>query len=639
MFRTTRTLVALVRALSTRTTEALPALTVPILTVPTLTVATLAVATTVVGCADENQPEYHLNHLEHGNAVEKAKAIKRLGQFYEDAMSAASSESDATKKAEKQKAVDEIKTKIVGPLTKTYTDGYDQIDVRTRSDLIQILAGLRDPGTEAALKKALEEYAKKPTQKRDEADIKWVIRAQKDLKLPSLNGPLLEVFQKVEAGSPLGAYVYRDLNDTMLAVADKAWVDPLIAMLRKEIKQPENPKAAKEREKYQNELFWQTVAAQVLGELKDAKAVEPLIDVVLTPTKAAIAMTAVLAVVKIGKPGFEMSVKLLEGGFPEKALKYAEAMKEAQSLEKVPEDEPHLELATALVSAFQSKESAPPLIKAITATKHLDRQITMAKALAGLPHTEEAEKAFMDLYNGLPKDKTQERAILATSAASFMDPGMVPWMVEEAKKASDDLIKESMLASALKVAKADQIAAVKEGFAEYIAKKKKSADEESAKRHKDMKPEDIAKEKDEDKSMAELEYAAITGLITSTETVLNECKEDTKCYLEKAKSGALAKKKETAFQPEKAVFMIALLGKRDDAVVLIDSLNSIQEMAVRQAVALAISYLLPDGDKEVVTKLETMIREHEESADRDRYKQLDAPLLQALTGLRYRSGS
>jgi hypothetical protein len=92
--------------------------------------------------------------------------------------------------------------------------------------LIKLVASFRDKRTAPALKKALDEFAKKPTGKQEEQDIKWAIRAQGDLKLPELSSSIIDVFQKLRTSSMLGGITYKDLNVTMLATADPSWAEP-----------------------------------------------------------------------------------------------------------------------------------------------------------------------------------------------------------------------------------------------------------------------------------------------------------------------------------------------------------------------------------------------------------------------------
>ncbi|MCA9627332.1 MAG: hypothetical protein KC766_06690, partial [Myxococcales bacterium] len=118
-----------------------------------MVIGTTAVATTVVGCKDESQPEYWVEKL--NDKAWKPRSIKRLEQFFEDAITKA--DKDLTK-PEVKKLLDQI----AEPLTKVYVDDFDTLDTKTRVSLIKLLASFRDERTMPALKKAFEEYAKKP---------------------------------------------------------------------------------------------------------------------------------------------------------------------------------------------------------------------------------------------------------------------------------------------------------------------------------------------------------------------------------------------------------------------------------------------------------------------------------------------
>src|SRR5262245_38931239 len=84
----------------------------------------LAMPLAQAGCADENDPATWVKRLD--DPAQRATAIKRLGQFYEDAMS------NAQKKREDPN-VQKVLNTIVEPLTKTYTAG--GLDDKTRKDL------------------------------------------------------------------------------------------------------------------------------------------------------------------------------------------------------------------------------------------------------------------------------------------------------------------------------------------------------------------------------------------------------------------------------------------------------------------------------------------------------------------------
>src|SRR5688572_24314790 len=102
MLRTRRATASLIRALIVGT--ALPI------------AATSSVV--LVGCQDESQPEYWVEKL--GDGSWRARAIKELDQFYEDYSTRAN---QAGGSPELKQLVD----KIVGPLTSTYVNQYDDL--------------------------------------------------------------------------------------------------------------------------------------------------------------------------------------------------------------------------------------------------------------------------------------------------------------------------------------------------------------------------------------------------------------------------------------------------------------------------------------------------------------------------------
>src|SRR5512142_229767 len=167
MFRSTRTLASLIARISLGTAAVM---------------STGIIATTLVGCKDDSQPDYWVDKL--SDASWRPRAVKRLEQFYEDAVTRSNKDLSAPE-------VKALLTKIAKPLTDAYVNYYDDYDVKTRVSLIKLLSQFRDPATEPALKKALDEFAKHPKTDKDNADIKWAARAAGVLKLPSLGEPML----------------------------------------------------------------------------------------------------------------------------------------------------------------------------------------------------------------------------------------------------------------------------------------------------------------------------------------------------------------------------------------------------------------------------------------------------------------
>ncbi len=555
------------------------------------TVGVAAVSMTLVGCKDESQPEYWVDKLE--DQPWRPRAIKRLEQFFEDAVTKANKDFESAE-------VKALLDKIVDPLTKTYLEHYDSMDTKTRVTLIKLLASFRDKRTEPALKKALEEFAKRPKSTKDEQDIKWAARAAIDLKLPSLGAPLLEVFQKLKASTMLGGSVYRDINEAMVAMPQQSWTGPLSKMLEAEISPPTGPNDKDKIDPYRDQLFWQTTAAQVLGELAAGEAVDPLLKVMLDPAKADVQTTALLALVKIGKPAVEQATKLLKGEANDLEAFHVRRMKELGQKEP-PKDDPHVRVAALVLGTVGRKEAAPVMIQALNSTKEAVNKAVIAAELAKLPATPEAKAAFKQAFESMsletvipPGQNALHR--LAESAAMFFDPGMIPWLLERAESQAgsgeDKKALQSLITiTALKLAKPDQLSAVKAAVNRYGTKIEKDA-------------------------------------LALTEQLLKACGDRASCYLAAIEKSENQEQK-TQFAGIKAGYMIGILGNEQTRAELVQRLDAVENAAVRFVAALAIDQLSPQGSKDVAEQLRKIIDKNAQSPDRDK-AQADTPLKQVM---------
>src|SRR5690606_36873779 len=97
---------------------------------------TVAVSTVLVGCKNENEPEYWIDKLE--DPKWRPRAVKRLSQFLDDALASANNDMQG-------EAVQALLNKVVDPLTKSYVENYGEFDTTTRVSLIKLLADFRDP--------------------------------------------------------------------------------------------------------------------------------------------------------------------------------------------------------------------------------------------------------------------------------------------------------------------------------------------------------------------------------------------------------------------------------------------------------------------------------------------------------------
>src|SRR5579863_4025234 len=109
--------------------------------------AGLALASTLLACEDENDPKTWVKRLD--DPAQRANAIKRLTQFYEDDMTRASNDAGAPQ-------VKALLDAIVDPMTKQYTGG--NLDDKTRTDLMKFLGETHDSRTQPAIAKALKDF-------------------------------------------------------------------------------------------------------------------------------------------------------------------------------------------------------------------------------------------------------------------------------------------------------------------------------------------------------------------------------------------------------------------------------------------------------------------------------------------------
>ncbi len=560
-------------------------------------VATATLMTTQVGCKDEGQPDYWVDKLE--DRAWRPRAVKRLEQFYEDAVT----------KANKDTSAPEVKSlldKITEPLTKCYVQYYDDFDTKTRVALIKLLAAFRDPRTEPALKKAFETFVAHPKTSKDDQDIKWATRAAGSLKLASLGDPLLQSFTKLRASTMLGGVTYKDMNESLQAMPQQSWAGPLRAMLDAEIVIPQGASDKDKVDPYRDQLFWQTTAALLLGELKDEGAVEPLLKILLDPTKADIQATAILALVKIGKPAVTEAVKLLKGQNDKLIAFQIRRIKEATKTDKAPEGDPHQSIAALILGTIGRAEALPPMMEALKTTKSEANKAVIAREIAKIPATAESKQAFQAAFESISLDTNippgaNALQVLAESTGQFYDPTMIPWLLDRAEKTKgfgDDktALQSAILVTVLKLAKAEQLGLVKEAVAKYG-------------------------------TTLEKDFLAIA------EKELKACGDRVQCYLgeiEKSENQEQSKQ----FAAIKACYMVGVYGNDQTRNDLIERLGSIENAAVRYTAAQTLDQLSPKGSKETADKLKAIIEANEKTADRGKIMG-DAPLKQVM----YRIGT
>lgn len=561
----------------------------------TAVVGTVMGATVLIGCKDESQPEYWIDKLE--DPAWKPRAIKRLEQFFEDGMTRSNNDVSSP---QMKALIDQI----VEPLTKAYATDYENLDEKTRETLIKLLASFRDKRTEAGLKRAFEEFAKRG---RGGRDVKWATRAVADMELNSLADTIFGAFDKLRADSEDGAIAYRDLADAMVRLKSKGWVGPLSSKLDADINKID-PQKKDTVSDYKDQVYWQATAAKVLGEIGDTAAIEPLLKVLLDPAKADVHETALMALVKIGKPSMDPTVKLLSGQ-DTKLVEYSAARyKRATGAPQLPKDKPHVQTAAVVLGMLGRSEALQPLSAALNAADEDGTKALLAREITKIvPATAASKDVFKQAYEGISGDTltqgTNAIMMLTEAAGTFFDSSMIGWLLERAEKveAGPDVkkgIQGVITVTAIKLMKPDQVGVVSSAVAKYGTQIEKDAFQRAS-------------------------------------ALLKTCGEKASCYLTEMEKSSNQDVK-SQFTAIKAGYMLAIFGNEQTRDEIVKRMGSFENAAVRFVAAQSIDRLSPKGSTEAADQLNAIIQKNAKTADGDKIAG-DQPLKQVMYRLRSRA--
>lgn len=545
-----------------------------------------------VGCTDENQPETWVKRLD--DPVTRPAAIKRLIQFFEDAMTRAN-------KDRNDPSVKALLDKVVDPLAKTYTDG--NLDDRTRIELIKFLADTRDARAKPAWIKACSSFAAGGGANED--DVRWVAPAIGALQLEDAAEALGQAFVKVQAGTQKGSQAYKNVHDAMLQLKSPSWKALLLERINRPIDKPGGGGAADSAKvtPYQNELFWQTTAAELLGELRDPGAVKPLFKVVLAPSKADIAASASVALIKIGKDASQPLIDAMLGKDAD-IVDFAKT----QAGGNAEEAKAYVRTAAVVLGAIGRADAVGPVTQALGAADSDINRAVLARELTKLPTTPDSEKAFQAAFEKvnpttlIPPLGTNGRSQLMEASAHFFDPQLVPWLIKQIKTAKGgenekDVVQTAALVTAIKLMNKSQVADVKA-----------SVDKEGT-----------PIEKDAFKLASE---------------VVGACGDNVGCYLSKIQEPG-AQEEKTQFTAIKAAYMLAIVGNAGTSMEIVKQLPKVKNAAVRFAAVSAIDHLTQKDSAPIADALQKIVDENKAKDDRNMI-QADAPVKEIVYRLRAR---
>jgi HEAT repeat protein len=552
--------------------------------------AAIAAATVVAGCADDSEPSTWVKRLD--DPATRPQAVSRLIQFFDDKMSTASGDRTAA-------PVKALLDEIVQPMADRCVAG--DLDERTNAKLIKFLSDSRDERAKDCYIKVLKEW--KPEAKESETNVRWVARAVGAMKLKAAAPNLMDVFVNLRVSKlKQEPELYRDVHDAMVELADTAWETQLIDRLNRPISADKKDVAS-----LRDEVYWQTTAAEILGRLKSTNAVKPLIKVAISPLKADVALTAIYALIKIGKPSVAPTIALLKGEDKE-LVDYCkqENIKAAAGPDgKAPDsavkaaEKANVGAAAIILAAIGRSEGTQALLDALDKVDKGDdlSRAIIARELPKLPKTPEIIKAFQGVYEKTPPSLSippgsGARESLLENAGYFFDASLVPWIVKTALdlkgEAEDvDSIRATSLLTALKLMTPDQ-----QGDVEKLFTVKANGP--------DGKPTTLGKAYDKENKI--------------TKDLLAACGTKVDCYLGKLVDPA-SQAEATQFQGIKSAYMIGILGGPDVRQKLVDSLPKLPNAALRFVSGQIIDHLSPKGDTALAATLQKIIDQGEASKD------------------------
>ncbi len=544
--------------------------TLRLLSVVATAAAPVAAGVVLVACDDENDPKTWVKRLD--DPAQRASAIKRLTQFYEDGMTKASNDAAAPE-------VKQLLDTIVDPLTKQYTAG--NLDDKTRTDLMKFLAETHDPRTQPALAKALKDFEMGKTD--DEVrvaceSINAMAKAGVKLEQTVLD-ELWNVFAKFRLSQTQSQRLYQALHDAIVNVHDASYGDKAIEKLKGSV-------IAGNVDSLKDQVnWWQLTSIQVISELHYTKAIKPLILVLLTPTKIDLNATTRTALLKMAKDAEPELIKALNGSDPDYA-KAGEGFKDKTNLAIVAD-------TLALLSRPGGRDA---LLAAIPNADNDTTRTAFAQALTQFPDDPRVLPAFMAAYNKLKWDASVEllgplkpRAALAQASANFYDPNLTDWLVKETIAAPDGPSKLLPIEAALKM----------------MPKSKRDAVSGAMQKAKGELPNDV--------------FQASKQMFDFASQVLDKCDVNASCYLGVLDQPIPSSPTTANWRAIKASWMAVIYGKvQPDGTrgELLKRIDKIKDPSARLAVAEAIDELAPNGDRAAADALDKIVAADTKQGDK-----------------------
>jgi hypothetical protein len=534
----------------------------------------LGLGAVLVACDDENDPKTWVKRLD--DPAQRANAIKRLTQFYEDGMT----------KANNDAASPEIKAlldTIVEPLTKTYTAG--GLDEKTRIDLMKFLAETHDPRTQPAIAKALKDFemGKTDDETRVACDsINYMAKAGVKLDQTVID-ELWNVFARFQISRATSERLYHAVQDAVLQVKDPSYADKAIAKLKGTV--PPNPSVDVQKDQL---MWWQLTSVRILSELQYTKAVKPLVVALLTPSKTStLGATIQFALLKMARVAEPELIKALNQSDPD----YAGA------IALWGDDKSWVGVIAEVLAVIGRPAGRDAVLAALPGADNDTARTELAQALTQMPSDPRCEPAFLDAYKKLTWDSSdallgalKPRIALAQQSAKFYDPRLVVWLLKETKGAPDYSAKIVQLEAEAKLMTPD----LQDDVAAALGSLKRETPADG--------------------------FAKVQQMFDATSSPLAKCKTDAACYLAVLDEPIPSVPQTSYYRQVKATWMAVIYGgAHPDATrgELLKRVDKVKNTGARIALCEAIDRLAPKGDPAAADALEKVVAGDVKSGDKD----------------------
>ncbi|HEX2733514.1 MAG TPA: hypothetical protein VHM70_18010 [Polyangiaceae bacterium] len=476
------------------------------------------------------------------------------------------------------------------PLTQAYVAGSDSLRDSTRLALLTQLLSYEDPRTVPAHVKALNVYAKTSTRV-DEA----ILACQAATRLPSesFDAPLLAAFDAINMPNKDDRRLSVHLARALRKNADAAWASELALRLTPPIERPVAFNDAPGVKKYQNQVYWQTTASELLGMVGDRTSARALARVLMSKDKMDVHATAELALVELGQPSIEIALSLLNGEDAELVQLSKSAHSELA--------EPNVYFATEWLTRLAHPNAREPLQDAWERTHNPQSKALIARTLAVLPKSERSIDEFKQTIVSTPISLTLpagECALesLVEISPYFFDTELVPWLMDRAGKVTGSGSRKFDVQRAFVIA-----------IAELALPNHLDAANKVSQR-----------------------YGGRFGTpaFDASAALAKKCQSDPTCYGNEL--GSLSESGEVeSVIVSKAGIMLGVIGKPEPRGVVLKRLVDTRDVRVQGAMARVLDHLTPTKDPELIAQLETAVQQAAspaEGADPARVRMLQMSL-------------